>query len=373
MPRPTLLCHGGVGADPVSDYQPGVDAAADIGLKILQETDSALKAVLACVAAMEDDELFNAGTGSYMKLDGAIAMDALVAEYDPLGEGHPRGWKDNGPGCLRFGGVAAIQKVRNPVLVAARVMDTPARLLVGEGAITFARQQGFEAFDVSTEKAVKKQAEMKGKVAKGTAQAWAMQWAPWLDLEEENKGIDSAKASRTSRAESANNPPSRSSSGPRAAGPPPKSKNDTQKAQPETDTVGAVAIDGRGCLAAANSTGGLSVQIPGRVGDSPLWGAGLFAGPEGALVATGIGEAITEDLTCQRAYLALASRPGLKRKAEGPSSDIAESSPVLNTLCRDSVDVFPLGIPVALLVVDSEGHFGWADNDEGRLALAVRR
>lgn len=185
MPEPVILCHGGVGADPVSEYQPGVEAACEKGYQVLNDTDSALEAVLACTVVMEEDPLFNAGTGAYMKLDGTIAMDASVALYDPAGrsKGQEQFSSHKGGGVQRFGGVAAIEGVRNPVLVAARVMETPARLLVGKGATTFARQQGFGPFDPATEKAVNKQEEMNRKVREGTAQAWAMKWAPWLDLE----------------------------------------------------------------------------------------------------------------------------------------------------------------------------------------------
>lgn len=332
MPEPVILCHGGVGADPVSDYQPGVEAACDEGWRILQSTGSALEAVLAATVALEEDPLFNAGTGSYMKLDGSIAMDAAVAEFDPRGTGPTvSGLTGPGRGGLRFGGVAAIEEVRNPILVAARVMETPARILVGRGATTFARQQGFPPFDPSTEKAVRKREEMNRKVREGTAQAWAMKWAPWLDLAERRSKASSQAGTGTPAATMAH-------------------RNDDRPCE----TVGAVALDGQGRLAATSSTGGLSVQIPGRVGDSCVWGAGLHVKPWGAATATGVGEAIYERHLCRLALERLATREHIGR------------------VTREVVELFPPGIPVGILMVDASGEHAWADNDEGRLPVAVR-
>jgi len=246
MPRPAILCHGGVGADPVSDYQPGVEAACEQGWQVLQETDSALEAAIAATVALEDDIPYNAGTGSYMKLDGTIAMDAAVALYDPKLPGEFTYPTDSG--ATRYGAVAGIMNVANPVKVARAVMDTPAVLLTGQGAIRFARSQGFEPFDPATEKAYKKKAEMNRKVKEGTAPAWAMKWEPWLDP-------------------------------------------DLNGAQP--------------------------TEIP--------------AG------------------------------------AEMPAAPVAPAA-----VAKAAVAPFPLGIPVGLLIVDGQGCLGWADNDEGRLPVAVK-
>lgn len=120
------------------------------------------------------------------------------------------------------------------------------------------------------------------------------------------------------------------------------------------ETVGAVALDGQGRLAAASSTGGLSVQIPGRVGDSCLWGAGIFVSPHGAATATGVGEAIYEGHLSRRA---------LERSAVIRS---------IGDAVREVVEQYPLGIPVAVLIIDKDGKCSWADNDEGRLPVSVR-
>ena len=174
---------------------------------MLTEGGSALDAVCACVVMLEDDPLFNAGTGSVLNRDGDAEMDASVATGHDLG----------------FGAVAAIRRVRNPVLVARRVLERSDHvLLAGDGALQFARGQGFDDYDPVT------------------AQARA-EWQ-------------------------------------------------SARADARLGTVGAVALDVGGRLAAATSTGGTLLKLPGRVGDAPLPGAGTYATAHAAVSATGKGE-----------------------------------------------------------------------------------
>jgi beta-aspartyl-peptidase (threonine type) len=209
--RYAIAVHGGCGRWDGRDTRAalrGVRAAVEAARRILAGGGSALDAVCAAVVVLEDDPLFNAGTGSTLNRDGDAEMDASVM----VGE------------QLRCGGVAAIRRVRNPVLVARRVMeDTPHVLLAGRGATAFARRQGFRGYDPIT---------------------------------------------RESRV--------RFRSAARAAG----------------GTVGAVALDAEGRLAAATSTGGTALKLPGRVGDSPVPGAGNYATRSAAASATGRGELI---------------------------------------------------------------------------------
>src|SRR5204863_9005046 len=101
--------------------------AAEAARAVLAAGGEALAAALAATVVLEDDPRFNAGTGSNLRLDGRlIEMDASVMASDG-----------------RFGAVACVQRVKNPILVAARVMETPHLLLVGEGATAFARRTGF--------------------------------------------------------------------------------------------------------------------------------------------------------------------------------------------------------------------------------------
>jgi beta-aspartyl-peptidase (threonine type) len=204
-----ILVHGGAGewrAEDEAAAVAGVGLAVGSAMQRLAAGGSALDAAVAAVVALEDDALFNAGTGAVLNRDGEAELDACVMS------GHD----------LRCGAVAALRRVRNPVLVARRVMDrTPHVMLAGEGALRFARSEGFEDYDPVTQRA---------------RDAWLR---------------------RTS-------------------------------ASP--GTVGAVVLDAAGRLAAATSTGGVSLKLPGRVGDSPVPGAGNYANTAAGCSATGRGE-----------------------------------------------------------------------------------
>jgi beta-aspartyl-peptidase (threonine type) len=235
MPRFAIAVHGGCGRWDGGDTRAalrGVRAAVEAARRILAGGGSALDAVCAAVVVLEDDPLFNAGTGSTLNRDGDAEMDASVM----AGE------------SFRCGGVAAIRRVRNPVLVARRVMETtPHALLAGRGATAFARSEGFRDYDPVTR--------------------------------ESRMRFRRAGAASRSRG-----------------------------------TVGAVALDARGRLAAATSTGGTALKLPGRVGDSPIPGAGNYATPLAAASATGCGElilryAVTKSL-CDRVAAGRGARRG---------------------------------------------------------------
>jgi L-asparaginase / beta-aspartyl-peptidase len=205
-----IAVHGGAGDwEEVRHAQAraGVHGAANHGGSLLAQGSSALDAVTAAVAALEDDPLFNAGTGSVLNRDGEVEMDASVMTGHDLG----------------FGAVAAIKRVRNPVQVARLVMERSGHaLLVAEGAVRFAREHGCLDYDPTTADAR----------------------AAWLRA----------------------------------------------RALLGLGTVGAVALDCDGRLAAATSTGGTLLKLPGRVGDAPLPGAGTYATRDAAVSATGKGE-----------------------------------------------------------------------------------
>jgi L-asparaginase / beta-aspartyl-peptidase len=208
-----IVVHAGAGEwDGVveSEAVAGVRESVARAIKVLQANGSALDAVTAAVVEMEDNPLFNAGTGSVLNLEGAVEMDAAVMT------GHD----------LACGAIAALKRVRNPILVALRVMQsTPHVFFAGEGALRFARAEGFEDYDPITPT---------------TLQYY----------------LQRAKAQGT----------------------------------PTPGTVGAVALDRAGRLAAATSTGGRFLKPPGRVGDSPIPGAGTYATARAAASATGHGE-----------------------------------------------------------------------------------
>lgn len=227
--EPAIIVHGGAGERPAEGAEAdaarrGCEAAVAVGLGVLAAGGAALDAVQAAVRQLEDDPQFNAGLGACLTRAGTVELDASLMD---------------GAG-LRIGAVAAVVGVRNPILLARRVLEAGEHaLLVGEGALAFAREAGVElvppAFHV-TEKAREQ-----------------------LDAELARRAQPAAQPNRGS------------------------------------GTVGAVALDRLGHVAAATSTGGMVAKRIGRVGDSPLFGAGTYADDTaGAASATGHGERIMQ-------------------------------------------------------------------------------
>jgi L-asparaginase / beta-aspartyl-peptidase len=255
-----ILTHGGA-ASPAA-HADGCAAAAEKARAVLEQGGDAVAAALAATVHLEDDERFNAGTGSNLRLDGrTVQMDAALMASDG-----------------RFGSVACIEAVENPILVAARVADTPHLMLVGDGATAFARRLGFAAFDPITQRARDKHARALAELA-GRGDGYfaddAASWAPGAIARFWNFGGD----------------------------PPPQAPPQTAGAGAKgCDTVGAVVRDARGLFCASASTGGTVYMLRGRVGDSPLLGSGLYAGPAGAIAATGVGEEIARRLLAKTVH-----------------------------------------------------------------------
>jgi beta-aspartyl-peptidase (threonine type) len=136
--EPRIIVHGGAGRvreHELPERLEGCRAAAQGGWKIMRQGGAALDAVEAAVAILEDNPLFNAGTGSTLNSLGKVEMDAAVMDG----------------ATLRAGGVAAVQGVKNPIKLARRVMEDGRHvLLAGEGALLFARQVGFPECDPET-------------------------------------------------------------------------------------------------------------------------------------------------------------------------------------------------------------------------------
>jgi beta-aspartyl-peptidase (threonine type) len=234
-----IICHGGAGTiDDKTAYADGLIEAVEEGYRLLRQSASAMEAVVTAVRVMEDNPLYNAGTGSDMTIDGQIEMDASLMTQEG-----------------RFGGVASIFGVKNPILVAQKVMtQTDHLLLCGAGAIEFARRMGFEEYNVVTERA---RTRLERVVRHGSK---------YFQKQNEQRF---------------------------PAGPPLAPEAYAQVSpESSTGTVGAVARDKRGNLAVATSSGGIVGRMRGRVGDSAVLGAGTFAGPGGAISCTGHGEEI---------------------------------------------------------------------------------
>jgi L-asparaginase/beta-aspartyl-peptidase (threonine type) len=249
---PAAVVHGGAGSP--RTRMDGTDRAAAQAAGLLKGGGSALDAALGAVVVLEDDPRFNAGTGANIRLDGkTIQMDAACMDGE----------------TGAFGAVAAIERVKNPVLVARKVMDTPHILIVGEGATRFARAMGFPDYDPTCAENRARYERVRA-ILRGTDPGQVEAW----------KRYDWKKAWNfpTPLKE--------------ALGPP--------------DTVGCVTRDAKGRFAAAISTGGTTITFYGRVGDVPMFGAGIYAGPKGAVACTGNGEDIVKHLVAKAAYDLLA-------------------------------------------------------------------
>ena len=249
---PAAVVHGGAGSP--RTRMDGTDRAAAKALEALKSGGTALDAALAGVVVLEDDPRFNAGTGANIRLDGrTIQMDAACMEGT----------------TGAFGAVAALERVRNPVLVARRVMDTPHLLIVGEGATRFARAMGFPDYNPTC---AENRARFKRvqTILKGA----------------DPRQLDAWKRYDWKRGWNFPTP--------------------LKEALGTPDTVGCVTRDAQGRFAAAISTGGTTITFYGRVGDVPMFGAGIYAGPKGAVACTGNGEDIVRHLVAKAAYDLLA-------------------------------------------------------------------
>jgi isoaspartyl peptidase/L-asparaginase-like protein (Ntn-hydrolase superfamily) len=250
--RGVVVSHGGAGGP--REHSDGCDTANDAAIAALREGESALEAAIRATMVLEDDPRLNAGTGSNLRLDGVtIEMDAAIMDHH-----------------RRFGAVAAIQRVQYPVRVAEMVLNTPHLMLAGEGATRFARSRGVPDYDPISERAHKRYQQVKDYFA-GHGKPHGFE--AWNGRDPEAFWNLALPIDDTLR---------------KIVGP--------------SDTVGAVARDALGNCAAALSTGGTSIMMLGRVGDTPIIGAGLYAGPHGAVAATGDGEEIMRTVLAKQVY-----------------------------------------------------------------------
>jgi beta-aspartyl-peptidase (threonine type) len=230
--RVRLLVHGGAGGrageTPDPDRERALAAALRASLAaghgILVDGGSALDAVVAAVAVLEDAPELNAGRGSVLTADGRVQMDACAMD-GPSG---------------RAGAVAAVEELASAVAAARLVLErSPHVLLAGPDARAFALAHGAEPAR-----------------------------AAWLATPARRRQLEAARARGALELD--------------------------HDAGEGGGTVGAVALDRRGGLAAATSTGGVAGQLAGRVGDSPVPGAGTWADANVAVSATGTGERFLE-------------------------------------------------------------------------------
>ena len=233
-PAPVAFAiHGGAGTILRSEMTPDQETrvrgmlatAVRAGHQVLLDDGSAIEAVQAAIVLLEDSPLFNAGKGAVFNHEGVNELDAAI--MDGL--------------LLDAGAVAGLKHIKNPILLAHAVMrESPHVLLIGEGAETFAREQGLEFVDPAYYRTEKR----------------------WQQLQ---KSIARNKPAKAAFIEA--------------------------RSHLFFSTVGAVALDRAGNLAAGTSTGGMTNKSFGRVGDVPIIGAGTYANNETcAISATGHGE-----------------------------------------------------------------------------------
>jgi L-asparaginase / beta-aspartyl-peptidase len=276
-----IAIHGGAGVERrlsperVALYRVGLDHALSAGYAILKSGGTSLDAVTAAVVALEDDPLFNAGRGAVYNSAGKHELDASIMEG----------------ATLRAGAVAAVNRVRNPVLAARAVMErSPHVLLAGNSAEQFAKREGLSLVKPSYFHTAERLAALR------------------------------------------------------------------RGAKRHHGTVGAVALDSEGNLAAATSTGGYTGKLPGRVGDSPIIGAGTYADNASCAVSgTGWGEAFIR--------VALAHEVSARMRHLGES--------LANAARAGLKKVALIGGDGGLVAVDRRGNIAMPFNSEGMLRACI--
>src|ERR1700761_3019666 len=247
MPDPILLVHGGAWAIPdaaVEAHTFGVRSPLLAGYALLERGATAVDAVEAAVAVLEDDEAFDAGRGSFLTREGKVQLDALLMDGGMTG-------------TMRAGGVACVERLRNPIHAARLVLEkSPHVYFVGRDAENFAAEHGMQLIDNSELVLDRERERLALAQHKERAGLPDQTFSGVQETDKEPPGLTSYDAS-------------------------------------SHDTVGAVALDAGGNLAAATSTGGTLNKAPGRVGDSSLIGCGCYADNLSAAVSlTGWGEPI---------------------------------------------------------------------------------
>ena len=314
-PRLGFVIHGGAGVikrgslspEKEAEYRKKLEEAVVAGYKALQDGKSGLDAVEIAVRMLEDSPLFNAGKGAVFTADGKNELDASIMDGK----------------TLKAGAVAGLHHVKNPISLARKVMEnSPHVMMVGDGAEKFAREQNFELVN---EKYF------------WTQERWdSLQRIIREEKEKEKGKKENKKVSRL------NSPAQHSELSTR--------HSLRELAYNKFGTVGAVALDKDGNLAAGTSTGGMTYKKFGRVGDAPIIGAGTYANNATcAISATGWGEffirlGVARDISATMEYRGV------------PVQQAADS--VMNK-------VKTLGGDGGVIAIDKFGNIGISFNSDG--------
>jgi beta-aspartyl-peptidase (threonine type) len=282
-PRTILVIHGGAGvlteqemrAEGLArrDFEQALARALAAGYQTLKEKGkTSVDAVEATIRVMEDSGLFNAGRGAAFNSDGRVELDAAIMEGNMEGSGE--GKRDP---RKRAGAVAGVAHIKNPIAAARAVMEMDGGrhvMLSGDGAEVFAFGEA-----VSRRYGIERVSNL---------YFWSDRRLRHIREEFKNERAKSGKKS--------------------ASAPMNEWQEKTGSAERRFGTVGAVAVDTHGHLAAGTSTGGLTNKLPGRIGDSPVIGAGTYADDRACGVScTGTGEvfmrhAVGHDVVARMLY-----------------------------------------------------------------------
>jgi len=270
-----VVVHGGTGtSEKLSD---GCKTACEAAFCLLERGKSSLDAAVEATRILEDDGRFNAGSGSILRIDGkTIEMDAAVMDS----AGH-------------LGIIINIRNMKNPILIARAVTETPHVALAGNGAEEFAVRLGFESFHYISEQSLKRHEKLKELIRENRLGEINPLW----------KRVDNSFLKRIT-----------------------------------SDTVGAVALDKKGVFAVATSTGGASPMMVGRVGDSPMIGCGFYAGASGAFATTGIGEEIIKQMLAKTVY------------------DMVNQRIDIKTACEKGIGLFKPEINAGIIAISKKGY-----------------
>ena len=309
-PRWSIVVHGGAGVieranltpEMEAQYRAAMQRALATGGGVLESGGSSLDAVEAVIREMEDDPLFNAGRGAVFTAEGKNELDASIMD------GRTRA----------AGAVAGLTRTRHPISAARAVMERSRHvMLIGEGAEAFARSQNLDAVEPS----------------------YFFTERRWQQLEQNLRRNNLPIPQR-----------------PAGAPPAPRAELELTPDDHQFGTVGVVALDSSGNIAAGTSTGGTTGKRWGRVGDAPIIGAGTYAqnGVCG-VSATGTGEffirvGVARDICARIEFNGESAQ-------EAADNVIAEVGATTNT----SGETGDGGV----IVLDGRGGFAWAMNTSG--------